>query len=167
MNLIRTIQQSAKQEWLNLLFDPESGPAPKNFEPLSYPFPMQFRQDVQGGFLYVRYKGKIIGYGKIADVQCHSGDTVGEENIPVSAGDMVILEAPLSPMPASMPYPGLFRWKYIKDNLHEGLKTSGKLQPSFVPRPSSMTAEEIELQLRKLEEKIKGGQPNGILETMP
>ena len=155
MNLIRTIQKSATQEWINLLFDPKSGPAPKNFEPLTYPFPVQFRQDAREGFLYIRYKGEIIGYGEIATVQRHSGDTVGEENIPVSAGDMVILKAPLSRMPAPISYPGLFRWKYVEDFLHAEFSHSNKLKTSFAPCPSSATAEEVELQLMALEEKIR------------
>ncbi len=155
MNLIRTIPQYAKQEWINLLFEPKSARAPKDFEPLTYPFPVEFRKDVLGGFLYVRYKGEIIGYGKIADVYHHAGDTVGEENIVVSAGDMVILEAPLLPMPAPMPYPGLFRWKYIETNLHQVAEPSGTIQSTFIPRTSSTTAEQIEAKLRRLEEKIR------------
>ncbi len=119
MNVIRTIQKSATQEWVNLLFDPESGPAPAGFEPLSYPFPRKFRRDIRGGFLYVRYKAEIIGYGKIASIQSHDGDTVGEENIAVGAGDKIILEAPLSHMPFTLLYPGLFRWKYVEANLHQ------------------------------------------------
>jgi len=156
MNLIRTIPQYATQEWIGLLFEPKSDRAPKDSEPLTYPFPVEFRQNVLGGFLYVRYKGEIIGYGKIADVHHHSGDTVGEENTAVSAGDMVILEAPLLPMPAPTPYPGLFRWKYIAVDLHQVAKPINEIQPAFIPGPSPATAEEIEAKLRKLEEKIKG-----------
>jgi len=74
---------------------------------------------VVGGFLYIRYKEEIIGYGKIAEVHFHLGDTVGEENIPVPAGDKVVLETSLSPMPFPFPYPGAFRWKYIEMNLHD------------------------------------------------
>ena len=119
MNVIRTIQKDANSTWINLLFDPHSSTPPPDFRPLDYPFSVTFRRNVVGGFLYVRYRGSIIGYGKIAAVQPHSGDTVGEECISVPPGDNVILEAPLSRMPNALPYPGGFRWKYVEENLHQ------------------------------------------------
>ena len=118
MNLIRTIPQYATEEWISLLFEPKSECGPRDFNPLTYPFPVEFRKDVLGGFLYVRYKSEIIGYGRIASIEHHSGDTVGVEGIAVRAGDMVILEAPLLPMHSPLPYPGLFRWKYVEADLH-------------------------------------------------
>jgi hypothetical protein len=119
MNVIRTIPKYATEEWIKLLFDPNSGPAPEGFEPLSYPFSTKFRRDIGGGFLYIRYKDEIIGYGSIADVQSHDGDMVGEENIPIGTGHKIILEAPLTHVPFVLSYPGSFRWKYIEANLHQ------------------------------------------------
>ena len=119
MNVIRTIQKTATIQWVDLLFDPDSGPAPEGFVPFEYPFPVTFRQNLVGGYLYVRYRGEVIGYGKIAAVVPHSGDTVGAENIVVEAGDKVVLEAPLSRMPFVLPSPERFRWKYVEADLHE------------------------------------------------
>lgn len=119
MNVIRTIPKYATPQWVNLLFDPKSGPAPAGFAPLEYPFPVTFRQDLVGGYLYVRYRGEVIGYGKIAAVVPHGGDTVGAENIVVEAGDKVILEAPLLRMPVVLPSQELFRWKYVEAHLHQ------------------------------------------------
>ena len=119
MNVIRTIPQDETQEWVNLLFDPNSGQNPPGFTPLDYPFPVTFRRDLVGGFLYVRYRGEVIGYGKIAEVRSHSGETVGEENTSVPPGDSVILAAPLSRMPFVLAQPGGFRWKYVEEDLHQ------------------------------------------------
>jgi len=119
LNLIRTIPQYETRKWLDLLFQPKTPETAKDCDPLTYPFPVQFREDVSGGYLYVRYRGDIIGYAKIADVQHHTGDAVGAERNPVGSGDRVLLEAPLSPMPRPTLYPGGFRWKYEPDNLHE------------------------------------------------
>ena len=119
MNVIRTIPQYETPEWINLLFDPNSGPNPPDFRPYDYPFPVTFRRDLVGGFLYARYRGEIIGYGKIVAVRSHSGDTVGEEGTTVPAGDNVILAAPLTRMPFVLSCPGGFRWKYVEENLHQ------------------------------------------------
>jgi len=94
-------------------------PRPPDFRPYDYPFPVTFRRDLVGGFLYVRYRGEIIGYGKIVAVRSHSGDTVGEEGTTVPAGDNVILAAPLTRMPFVLSCPGGFRWKYVEENLHQ------------------------------------------------
>ena len=119
MNVIRTIPKCATLQWVDLLFDPESSPAPEDFRPLDYPFPVTFRRNLAGGFLYVRYRGEIIGYGKIAEVRPHFGDTVGAENTVVEAGDNIVLEAPILRMPFVLSYPAPFRWKYIETNLHQ------------------------------------------------
>lgn len=119
MNILRTIPQTETQRWVDLLFQPGPPKSEKDPEPLTYPVSRTLSQDVTGGFLYVTYQGQIIGYGKIASVKPHLGDTVGEDDQPVSAGDMILLESPLVKMPFPLDCPGFRGYRYVKANLHE------------------------------------------------
>lgn len=119
MNIIRTIPQYETQRWVDLLFQPGPPNGPKDPDPLTYPMSRRLSQDVAGGFLYVVYQGKLIGYARIARVESHDGDTVGEEDQAIAAGDRVVLETPLIPTPLPVACRGFRGYRYISTNLHE------------------------------------------------
>lgn len=101
MNLIRTIQRTEQQSWIDTLFKP--GPHRGRVYPLSpsqLPFPCRLRQNVVGGTIYLLYRRRIIAYGTIDQVVYRpSVMPVGSELQPVKPGDTVVVRGTFSRMP--------------------------------------------------------------------
>lgn len=123
MNLLRTIQRTEQQDWIDTLFT--AGPYPGKVAPLyprQLPFPFRLRQNVAGGTVYLVYKGTIIAYGAIAQVTYMSSTRpVGSQLQPVKPGDNVILRGAYSPMPtilAQVQMRGFMGPRYTHQDLH-------------------------------------------------
>lgn len=119
MNVIITVDQDQTQQWVDLLFLPGPHPGPTDPDPRTYLLGKRLAQPVTGDFLYVTYRSEIIGYARIARVEPHVGDTVGEEDRPVKAGNRIVVEHPLRRMPFVLRCPGFRSFRYIGTNLHQ------------------------------------------------
>ena len=119
MNIMRTVPQNEARRWVNLLFQEGPHPGADDPDPLTYPLARKLGRDVVGGFLYLIYQGIVIGYNRIDRVQPHAGDAVGSEDTVVSAGDCLLLESPLKPMPYLVSCHGFRNYRYIDADLHE------------------------------------------------
>ena len=120
MNILRTIQKDEKEDWVNLLFyqGPHKGDNVPGYPP-GFPLPFKLKHYVEGSFIYLVYKSKIIGYGKIAKVVRHNDVEVGTERQVVYAGDMIVLNEPLNRMPFTLSCRGFQGVRYTAQNLHE------------------------------------------------
>ena len=99
MNILRTIQAKEKQDWVNLLFSNKqhTGNCP-NYPP-QIPFPKIPRQCKEGDFIYLVYRGFLIGYAIIDMIQDHKGVAVGTKRQLVNAGSKIITNAAFIKMP--------------------------------------------------------------------
>lgn len=131
MNLITTIPMREKHIWVDALF--KKGPH-KGF-PLKrgphkgvrapvYPPEFPFSRNVKRGekirFLYVVYKGHIIGYGRVAKYLECGVESVGLIPEDVGPGSKFVLIGPLKHMHRScpIPYKGFRNFRYVEENLH-------------------------------------------------
>lgn len=126
MNIMRTVPQHETRRWVDLLFQDGPHPGADDPDPLTYPLAKHLGRDVVGGFLYVVYQGAVIGYNRIARVEPHEGDTVGAEDTVVSAGDRLVLEGPLKPMPFPLLSQGFRNYRYMDANLHELMQVAAQ-----------------------------------------
>lgn len=124
MNVIRTIRKEEDSRWVNLLFSAgphtafdATGRIP--YHPPVFPFAGDFHEPVVGGFLYVVFRGTIVGYGKISSLRPHFGEDVGIEAEPVAEGEEVVLEDHLSKMPFHLDCRGFTGRRYVEQDLHE------------------------------------------------
>jgi hypothetical protein len=123
MNVFRTIQRQEDPRWVQLLFkggphtafDP-SGRVP--FDPPVFPFAGKFHKPVVGDYLYVVYKGEIIGYGIIDSLHPHYGTDVGIDGEPVTEGEEGFLAGPLTKMPFLLACRGFTGRRYVEKALH-------------------------------------------------
>lgn len=117
MNAIRTIESSETEEWVEATFDPnprEGGPR----VPHTYPFPFHPRHELAGSFLYVVYRGEVIGYGRIKEVRPHAGDVIGTDLHDVQPGASLILDGALTRMPFKLAARGFMGIRYVDADLH-------------------------------------------------
>jgi hypothetical protein len=129
MNILRTAQKEEDPKFIEYFFTSERPkevpPGWKRFPsyPLRFPFPFKFKEDVEGGYLYIVYRGRIIGYGLIESVEPHQGLQVGSKppciGKNVKPGDVVVIKGPLTRMPFEIACRGFVNFRYIEDNLHE------------------------------------------------
>lgn len=121
MNILRTMQKDEDyHSWVKLLF--REGPYDGNnvpAYPLQFPFPVRIQSPVTGGYLYLVYRGQIIGYGRIEQEQFHQGTIVGTEGQIVMSGSEVTIDGPLQKMPFTVPCKGFQGFRYTDKNLHE------------------------------------------------
>ena len=120
MNILRTIPWDEKPEWVELMFKvgPHAEPGAPTY-PLDFPLPFKLSQDVSGGFLYVIYRSKIIGYAKVHHVEPHNGHHVGSDDRPMKSGDNIFLDGPLVRMPFVLAHKGFQGIHYSETNLHD------------------------------------------------
>ncbi len=120
MNILRTIPQDEKPEWVSLMFEvgPHADPDAPTY-PLDFPLPFRLSKDLSNGFLYVVYRFEIIGYGKIQQVVPHEGHHVGSDDRPMKPGHNIILDGPLVRMPTVVQHRGFQGIQYDETNFHE------------------------------------------------
>ncbi|MGR5187037.1 hypothetical protein ACPV3S_15990 [Photobacterium damselae] len=119
MNILRTIQAKEKQEWVDLLFSNKQHDGNSPNYPPRLPFPKMPKQCKEGEFIYLIYKGFLIGYAIIDKIQCHKGVVVGTEKQLVKAGGEIITKTAFMEMPHKIPCRGFQGMRYTNFNLHE------------------------------------------------
>lgn len=120
MNILRTIPRDQQLSWVELLFvtGPHKGNRVPKYPP-SFPLAGKLREHVKDSFLYLVFREKVIGYGKIADIIPHHGSEVGSDGRFVPPGDELVLAGPLKPMPFTLPCASFRRFRYTTENLHQ------------------------------------------------
>lgn len=67
------------------------------------PLPFRVRKEVaRGSYLYLVYRGAVIGYASIREVVPHQGSRVGSEGDEVAAGDAVYGKGACKHMPKAL-----------------------------------------------------------------
>jgi hypothetical protein len=121
MNMLRTIRKGEEQSWVDRFFQagPHEGEDDPEYPP-TFPFPFKLKKRVQGGYLYIVYRNRVIGYGSIAEVSPRRDVTdVGRtDGRPVNPGDGAILAGPLRKMPFPLRCRGFTGVRYTRQNLH-------------------------------------------------
>jgi hypothetical protein len=128
MNILRTVQKIEHPGHIELFFTserPEKSPYGTRLPsfPLRFPFPFRFREHVKGGYLYLVYRNKIVGYGLIASVVEHHDAKTGSNppivGKPVRPGEAAVIDGTLIHMPLEIHCRGFVGVRYTKHNLHE------------------------------------------------
>jgi hypothetical protein len=119
-NVLRTIQKDEKKRWVDLLFEvgPHNGEYVPYY-PAEFPSRGRFTKDIKGGYLYVVYRSRVIGFGRIAKVMPHQGMTVGTQEQLVSPGWKIVLEGPCRRLTFDLPCRGFQGYRYTEPRLHE------------------------------------------------
>ena len=126
MNVIRTMQAKEEDWWAALLFEVGPHDLPEGTTrdavphyPLTFPFPTKIHGANAGDWLYLLWRGEIIGYGRIREIKNTEESPIGSDLQIVGKGQTVYLEGALSKMPHRLEGRGFTGVRYTETDLHK------------------------------------------------